>query len=581
MSKSSMILFPQELKNIKFQGIYEATIEKNTVYINAYVNEFNLSERWVTIGRYNLDNKEGKILLGSYKDYKWYKNLKSLWNAIWKFDTNASMTDINVIKNKINEMKKDSKTENIEIKVVATINEVPEAINTVEDDTNNTIASTIETTKPLTNNIIEMVKDETLRIELYQALNNGFKIGYTSNLRGIPHATYEKYDNRLFIIINPSQLQGEYVSKYIYILENKIKELYNNEDIKQLNNLYHNDYNEFLEIIKEDARYQIDQYSYESILQYFDNFFKLDTIIPNTIKEDTTEKSLSDKIEITEVTNKTSHDILQKIYNIDAKLDILDDKYSSIQANRKANGLSLAIYKCSDPEALQLIEIDNKMQSLEKLQDDLQQERKQLATKEYHIRVNKWIKSYGNKKYKIVINHNETMFTDNFHEVISQYINNNKIKIQVFKLIYLNHEKYLPYEINIYNKFINEWNLLEENRYYLNNDGYLLEKQLYYNHTLINKFIYRGYSHVSAYIYKTNNKEQIEYNMFAHINNIKQNYGVEIYKENNNITCSTNTNIALGDYVKGLTSKGQELLNKIKRKYSKDKYININELIAV
>jgi hypothetical protein len=425
MSKSSMILFPQELKNIKFQGIYEATIEENIVYINAYVNEFNLSDRWVTIGRYNLDNKEGKILLEGYKDYKWYKNLKSLWNAIWRFDSNACMTDINVIKNKIKEMQKQSKTENVEVKVIASIKDT-ETIDTVKDDI------TIE------NNTTTLETPET----------------------------------------------------------------------------------------------------------------------------------------------KTSHDVLQEIYDIDAKLDILDDEYSSIQANRKSKGLSLAIYKCSDSEALQLVEIDNKMKSLEKLQDDLQQQRKQLSNKEYYIKSNKLVKEYDNKKYKVVINYNETIFTDNFHEVVNKYIDNNKIKIQVFKLLYLNHEKYLPHEINIYNKFMNQWDLLEENRYYYTNDNYLLEKQLYYNNTLINKFVYRGFSDVTAYIYKTN-KEQIEYNMFAHINNIKQNYGIEIYKENNNITCLTNTNIALGDYIKGLTSRGQELLNKIKHKYSKDKYININELIAV
>lgn len=125
------------------------------------------------------------------------------------------------------------------------------------------------------NKIIEQVSSELTKNELYEALQNNDIIGYTFNLRGIPQAIYENYDinDRLFIVINPSKLQAEYVDFYIYSLNTKVHEVYSNDDMKQLENLYHNDYTEFLKVIKEAEETRINQYSFKDIEKYFVELF--------------------------------------------------------------------------------------------------------------------------------------------------------------------------------------------------------------------------------------------------------------------------------------------------------------------
>lgn len=278
-------------------------------------------------------------------------------------------------------------------------------------------------------------------------------------------------------------------------------------------------------------------------------------------------KSCTNKVE-----NKSLYkDYINSIKVIDEQLDILDNKYTAIQSNRKSKGLSLAIYKCTDNEALQLIKIDEQMKVLERKQDKLKAEYNKNYSIEYKKQVDALVKSYDNYKYKVVINHNKdtAQFTNNFHDVIKNYTDNDTI--QVLKLLYLHQDNKLPQEIEVYNHSINQWNLLEENRYYYTDNDYLLEKQLYYNHKLINKFIYRGDMDITAYCH--NNIT------FVSINNIEGNYGIEITKENNNISYRTIYNIGMQRWEKGINTKGQELITKIKNRYKNDKYININELI--
>jgi hypothetical protein len=99
------MLFVSDLKDVKFTGMYRATIVENQVIIEAQIERWGF-EDWYQIGRYNIDTKEGKILLKGYKEFKWYKSLKALFNAIYKVDSNASMTDYNHIMLKIEAIKK-------------------------------------------------------------------------------------------------------------------------------------------------------------------------------------------------------------------------------------------------------------------------------------------------------------------------------------------------------------------------------------------------------------------------------------------------------------------------------------------
>ena len=95
------MLFTSDLQDTEFKGMYKAELEGNKVIILAYITTYGYYDHWEQIGYYNLDNKEGRILLEGYKDFKWYKNLKSIWNAIYKIDNNASITSYETIVNKI------------------------------------------------------------------------------------------------------------------------------------------------------------------------------------------------------------------------------------------------------------------------------------------------------------------------------------------------------------------------------------------------------------------------------------------------------------------------------------------------
>jgi hypothetical protein len=150
-------------------------------------------------------------------------------------------------------------------------------VNETESNLNSEPVENIETieTQPQ-NKIIELVPDASIKTQLYEVLQNNDTVGYTFNLRGIPGAIYENYDinDRLFIVINPNKLQLDYVDFYIYSIDTKIHEVYNNDDMQQLKDLYQNDYNEFIEVIKKDGATHILQYSHEDILNYFVKLFE-------------------------------------------------------------------------------------------------------------------------------------------------------------------------------------------------------------------------------------------------------------------------------------------------------------------
>lgn len=95
------MLLPSKLKNVKFTGMYKVEIEGNKIIFKAKVIQFGVYEDYMEIGFYDLDNKEGRILLEGYKEFKWYKNLKSMYNSIWKNDDNTCIESLDYIKHRV------------------------------------------------------------------------------------------------------------------------------------------------------------------------------------------------------------------------------------------------------------------------------------------------------------------------------------------------------------------------------------------------------------------------------------------------------------------------------------------------
>lgn len=103
---NTMLIFASDINDYTFKGIYKAELEDNTVYIKAYA-EYKYIYRvdWITIGRYDIESKEGKIILEGCTEYKWYKNLKSMLNVIYKVDNNACIDGYDKVLKQVKETK--------------------------------------------------------------------------------------------------------------------------------------------------------------------------------------------------------------------------------------------------------------------------------------------------------------------------------------------------------------------------------------------------------------------------------------------------------------------------------------------
>jgi hypothetical protein len=114
-----MMLLRSELQDYKFTNIYKAEIEENKVYIKVLAEyKYFYSEEWLTIGCYDIESKQGRILLEGYKEYKWYKSLKTMINAIYKANINACMTSYESIQNKIKAIKTPQQRYNEIVKIL-------------------------------------------------------------------------------------------------------------------------------------------------------------------------------------------------------------------------------------------------------------------------------------------------------------------------------------------------------------------------------------------------------------------------------------------------------------------------------
>lgn len=258
----------------------------------------------------------------------------------------------------------------------------------------------------------------------------------------------------------------------------------------------------------------------------------------------------------------------KQIKNIDIKLDILDAQYWDIQNHRKSQGLSLAIYRCTDPEAMQLISIDNKTKELERLQDQLLKEKRDESDRQWNKQLCKLIKLYGGKKYKIEINNKIVAITDNFHETIKSSKPTDKIKVS--KLIYCHMEKILPYEITIYYRRIREdqkSDQVYEDRDYIANDGTLLDHQKYCNGHLWWREIRRN----DNFFYAFNTIFNVEFFNFHNYSADEKNFfSTWIWLSPNKYV---STDIGFNNHTKGVPDENRDNFNKIVNKYKKDRYL--------
>jgi hypothetical protein len=130
------------------------------------------------------------------------------------------MTDINVIKNKIKEMKKESKNENIEVKVIA---------NTETHETTNIIE--INTTESKVNNKLNIITTP----ETNNILPKQYKDTYKNNMEHLRVNTIERYKqdikNHESFIIDYLANKDYYNKKYT----NKINEFFSDNNINQEN----------------------------------------------------------------------------------------------------------------------------------------------------------------------------------------------------------------------------------------------------------------------------------------------------------------------------------------------------------
>jgi hypothetical protein len=141
--------------------------------------------------------------------------------------------------------------------------------------------------------------------------------------------------------------------------------------------------------------------------------------------------------------------------NIDTEIDSLEDQYDSIQNNRKSKGYSLAIYKCNDIEAIQLIEINNKIDMLESKQDTLRKEYNDVFYKQYAIESLALHENFKENKYEIILDndYNNKIYTNDKDLYINKAKQaNSSIEVREY-IKYNNHIKHecnKPYLRTVY-----------------------------------------------------------------------------------------------------------------------------------
>ena len=259
------------------------------------------------------------------------------------------------------------------------------------------------------------------------------------------------------------------------------------------------------------------------------------------------------------------NDIKNRMDRIEEKLNKLDDEYFNIQNMRKEKGLSLAIYKCDDKEALKLIGIDEQIKNLENTYDRYEKILKQLKEKEYKKEVKEERQKQEGYKYKIISNKKVT-YSNTFLEELKECIKN-KIDCTVLE--------YSLETDNLYNKEVNKPFMWDIYRYNSKNNSLI---------TKVNNSCYRSfmehkkyfdsdnyYHHVTFYDNSNNELGYFMHNIFGKdILCIHNNFGSNKYK--------TITIIKENGYIKDrkIIQNNYDLLNDILTKISKNKNYKYN-----
>lgn len=259
------------------------------------------------------------------------------------------------------------------------------------------------------------------------------------------------------------------------------------------------------------------------------------------------------------------NDIKNRMDRIEEKLNKLDDEYDNIQNTRKEKGLSLAIYKCNDKEALKLIEIDEQIKNLENTYDRYEKILKQLKEKEYKKEVKEERQKQEGYKYKIISSKKVT-YSNSFLEELKKCIKN-KIDCIVFE--------YSLDTDNLYNKEINKpfmWDIYRYNSKNnslttkVNNSCYksFVEHKKYFDSNIY-------YHHVTFYDNSNNELGYFMHNIFGQdILCIHNNFGSNKYK--------TITIVKENGHIKDrkIIQNNYELLNNTLIKISKNKNYKYN-----
>ena len=259
------------------------------------------------------------------------------------------------------------------------------------------------------------------------------------------------------------------------------------------------------------------------------------------------------------------NDIKNRMNKIEKKLNKLDDEYDNIQNMRKEKGLSLAIYKCNDKEALKLIEIYEQIKNLENVYDRYEKKLKQHEEKKYKQKVKEERQKQERYKYKIISNKKVT-YSNTFLEELKECIKN---KIDCIVL------EYSLETDNLYNKEVNKPFMWDIYRYNSKNNSLTTKvhnscyKSFIEHKKYFDSNIY--YHHVTFYDNSNNELGYFMHNIFGQdILCIHNNFGsdkyktIRIVKENDNIK---DRKIIQNNY---------ELLNNTLIKISKNKNYKYN-----
>lgn len=259
------------------------------------------------------------------------------------------------------------------------------------------------------------------------------------------------------------------------------------------------------------------------------------------------------------------NDIKNRMNRIEEKLNKLDDEYDNIQNMRKEKGLSLAVYKCNDKEALKLIEIDEQIKKLENTYDRYKKILKQLKEKKYKQEVKEERQKQEGYKYKIISNKKVT-YSNTFLLELKECIKN---KIDCIVLAYSLETD------NLYNKEINKPFMLDIYRYNSKNNSLITKvNNSYYKSFIEHKKYFDSNNYYHCVIFYDNSNNELGY--FMH--NI---FGQDILCIHNKFSSNkykTITIIKENGYIKDkkIIQNNYELLNNILTKISKNKNYKYN-----